>query len=402
MDPIPDTAILTFLSEAGLRGFSEVDLLRGFCERLCSADIPVARALVLIDTLHPTHEGHAFRWMRDSAEFTPVSMYGRVSDGGEAAQKWSESPFRHLLASGEAELRRRLSLGETADFPVLEDLRSEGQTDYLAAIHRFDEGTLGEMDGVYSSWATDAPGGFTEAQLGLLRGFLPTFALALKCVSLGRVAQTLVTTYLGRDAGRRVLSGRIGRGVAEPISAVLWYSDLRGFTRITDTAAPHEIIPFLNDYADAIISSVHEAGGDTLKLIGDGTLAIFTADDPTTACAGAFRAEALMRARIDAVSARRAAGGLPTTSAYLALHIGEVFYGNIGSEDRLDFTVVGPAVNEVSRIAALCRSVEKDVLTSAALAAASSPEDRSRLVSVGRYALRGVEKAQELFTLERI
>jgi len=328
-------------------------------------------------------------------------MYGRVSDGGDAAQKWSESPFRYLLVSGEAELRRRLALGETADFPVLEELRSEGQTDYLAVIHRFNEGTLGEMDAVYSSWATDEPGGFTEAQLALLRQLLPTFALASKCVSLGRVAETLVTTYLGRDAGRRVLSGRVARGVAEPISAVLWYSDLRGFTRITESAAPYEIIPFLNDYADAIISSVHESGGDTLKLIGDGTLAIFTADDPAMACAGALRAEALMRARINAVSARRSAEGLPTTDAYLGLHIGEVFYGNIGSEDRLDFTVVGPAVNEVSRIAALCRSVEKDVLMSAALEAASSPSDRRRLVSVGRYALRGVQKAQELFTLER-
>ncbi len=126
MDPTPNAGILTFLSEAALRGFSEVDLLRGFCERLCSAGVPVARALVLIDTLHSTHEGHAFRWMRDSAQFTPASMYGRVSDGGDAAQKWSESPFRHLLASGGAELRRRLALGETADFPILEELRSEG------------------------------------------------------------------------------------------------------------------------------------------------------------------------------------------------------------------------------------------------------------------------------------
>jgi adenylate cyclase len=227
------------------------------------------------------------------------------------------------------------------------------------------------------------------------------FALALKCVSLGRVAETLVETYLGRDAGRRVLSGRIGRGIAERIGAVIWYSDLRGFTQITDTAPPSEVIPFLNDYADAIISSVHDAGGDVLKLIGDGTLAIFTADDPSASCACALKAEGLMRARIEAVNARRSAGGLPTTGAYLGLHIGEVFYGNIGSEDRLDFTVVGPAVNEASRIAALCRSVEKDILISSAFADASLPEHRARFVAVGRYALRGVQKAQELFTLER-
>ena len=146
---------------------------------------------------------------------------------------------------------------------------------------------------------------------------------------------------------------------------------------------------------------MHDAGGDALKLIGDGTLAIFTADEPSAACACALKAETMMRARVQAVSAERSARALPTADAYLGLHIGEVFYGNIGSEDRLDFTVVGPAVNEVSRIAALCRSVEKDVLISSSFGAAALPEDRGRFVSVGRYALRGVEKAQELFTLER-
>ena len=127
-----------------------------------------------------------------------------------------------------------------------------------------------------------------------------------------------MTTYLGRDAGRRVLSGRIARGVAERISAVLWYSDLRGFTRITDVAAPDEIIPFLNDYANAIISAVHDAGGDALKLIGDGTLAIFTADDPSAACALPSKAESLMRARVKAVSEDRSARACPRRTPILA------------------------------------------------------------------------------------
>jgi adenylate cyclase len=395
------TDILNFVSDAGLRGVGEAELLRGFCERVRSAGVPLTRVIVLIDTLHPVHEGRVFRWRSDGVEFTPVTEYGRVSDGGDAAEKWARSPFSHLLANGDAELRRRLARGETADFQILDELRSEGQTDYIALIHRFAEGAVGEMDGVYSSWATDAPGGFAETQLTALRQLLPAFALALKCVSLGRVAETLVETYLGRDAGRRVLSGRVARGVAERISAVIWYSDLRGFTQIAETAAPSEVIPFLNDYADGIISSVHDSGGDVLKLMGDGALAIFAADDPGTSCACALKAEALMRARLDAVSAMRFADGLPTTDAYLALHIGEVFYGNIGSEDRLDFTVVGPAVNEASRIAGLCRSIEKDVLISSAFADACFPEDRDRFVGVGRYALKGVQRAQELFTLER-
>jgi adenylate cyclase len=219
---------------------------------------------------------------------------------------------------------------------------------------------------------------------------------------LGHVSETLVETYLGRDAGHRVLSGRIARGVAERISAVLWFSDLRSFTRITQTIAPQEVIPFLNDYAEAIISSVQETGGDVLKLIGDGTLAIFKAEDSGAACASALRAEALMRTRIETVNAKRSARDLPITHAYLGLHLGEVFYGNIGSADRLDFTVVGPTVNEASRISQLCRSVEKDVLISSSFAAAAPAKDRLRFASVGRYALRGVERAQELFTLERV
>ncbi|HEX6011159.1 MAG TPA: adenylate/guanylate cyclase domain-containing protein, partial [Geminicoccaceae bacterium] len=253
---------------------------------------------------------------------------------------------------------------------------------------------------VCSSWSTDAPSGFADGQVGALTRLVPALALAVKCASLARIAGTLVETYLGRDAGRRVLSGRIARGVAERIEAVLWFSALRGYTRITDEAPPEQVIPLLNDYAEAVIAAVHEAGGDVLKLIGDGTLAIFQADDPARACRSALAAEARMRERVAALNARRAAAGLPVTGVYLGLHVGEVFYGNVGSQERLDFTVVGPAVNEVARIAAMCRSAERDVLLSAAFAAAAREGDRARLVSVGRYALRGVGRAQELFTLE--
>jgi adenylate cyclase len=257
------------------------------------------------------------------------------------------------------------------------------------------------MDCICSSWTTDAPSGFADEQAEALTRLVPALALAVKCASLARIAGTLVETYLGRDAGRRVLSGRIARGVAERIGAVLWFSDLRGYTRITDTAVPEQVIPLLNDYAEAVIAAVHEAGGDVLKLIGDGTLAVFKADDPARACRSALAAEALMRERVVALNARRAAAGLPVTDVYLGLHIGEVFYGNVGSPDRLDFTVVGPAVNEASRVATMCRSAEREVLLSPAFAAAACEEDRARFVSVGRYALRGVARPQELFTLDR-
>jgi adenylate cyclase len=180
----------------------------------------------------------------------------------------------------------------------------------------------------------------------------------------------------------------------------LWFSDLRGYTAITDTAPPGEIIPLLNDYAEAVITAIHEAGGDVLKLIGDGTLALFRADDPGEASRRALRAEAILRRRLHELNERRRAEERPTTTVYIGLHVGEVFYGNIGSNDRLDFTVVGPAVNETSRIASMCRSVDRPVLVSADFAEALPPEERARLVSVGRFALRGVGRAKELFTLD--
>jgi adenylate cyclase len=208
---------------------------------------------------------------------------------------------------------------------------------------------------------------------------------------------TLMETYLGRDAAHRVLSGRIMRGVADRIDAAIWFSDLSGFTRITDSA-PEQVIPLLNDYADVAVSAIHANGGDVLKLIGDGILAIFTAEDRAHACGAALSAAAAARREVAALNARRAHALLPVTDMYLGLHVGEVYYGNIGSLDRLDFTVVGPAVNEASRIATMCRSVEQPVLVSQAFAAVDGM--RGRLVSVGRYALRGVERPQELFTLE--
>jgi adenylate cyclase len=393
----------TWVTTAGLAGLPEPELLRGFCERAVAAGLPLARAVVVIDTLHPVYEGRVFRWLREAApDERAMVEYGRTSEGGEAAENWRRSPFYRLLETGGSVLRRNFARGEPADFVLLEELRSEGQTDYLALIHRFAaDGVIGEMDCVYSSWTSDAPLGFADREVEELSRLVPGLALGVKCASLARIAGTLVETYLGRDAGRRVLSGRIARGIAERIGAVLWFSDLQGFTRITDTAAPEQIIPLLNDYAEAIISAIHDAGGDVLKLIGDGTLAIFAAEEPARACRSALEAEKLARERIAKLNGRRVALGLPLTQAYLGLHIGEVFYGNIGSQDRLDFTVVGPAVNEASRIAAMCRSAERDVLLSSAFAAAACEEDRAGFVSVGRYALRGVGRPQELFTLER-
>ncbi|MGQ3028501.1 MAG: adenylate/guanylate cyclase domain-containing protein [Ferrovibrionaceae bacterium] len=393
-------AIAAWLVECGLSGVAETELLDGFCARCNSAGLPLVRALTIIDTLHPIYEGRAFRWRNDGVEESAMIEYGRTNEG-EAAAEWQRSVFFHLLDSGATELRRRLTEDDRGDFSHLTRMKADGLTDYVAFIHRFTgDGAIGDMDCLYSHWTTAHPDGFADAGLGALRRLLPALALAIKCASLARIAGTLVQVYLGRDAGQRVLNGRIARGVSDKINAVLWFSDLRGYTTITDTAAPDQIIPLLNDYGDAVISAIHEAGGDVLKLIGDGVLAIFKADDPADACRAALQAEADMRRRLRDLNERRRAEGRPVTQVYLGLHIGDVLYGNVGSNDRLDFTVVGPAVNEVSRIASMCRSVDRGVVLSSDFAAATPDPEREHLVSVGRYALRGVGRAQELFTLD--
>ncbi len=399
-------AIEAWLVQAGLKGEPDHRLVRGFCERAAGAGLPVSRALAIIDTLHPVYEGRVFRWGHDELQ-PAVEEYGRTEmpEGvsgfaapPETLALWRASPFYHLLETGESLLRRRITDENESEFSIFRDLRAAGMTDYVAMISRFGpDGTIGEMDCLYSSWVTVRPEGFAEAHIAALTRLVPTLALAVKTAALTRMTGTLMETYLGRDAGRRVLRGRILRGVADRIDAVIWFSDLRGFTRITQST-PEQVIPLLNDYADVVISAIHAHGGDVLKLIGDGILAIFNAGDRAQACAAALAAATHARSNVAALHLRRAREGLPVTDMYLGLHVGEMFYGNIGSAERLDFTVVGPAVNETSRVAAMCRSAEQPMLVSKTFADVEGM--RGRLVSVGRYALRGVAEPQELFTLD--
>jgi adenylate cyclase len=397
MDEKQFAELAAWIAEAGLAGQTETALVTGFCERVVARGVDLARATVLVDTLHPIYEGRVVFWRRGGEiRFTE---YG-PSDTGDAAESWRRSPLHHLFNSGGTLLRRRITPESTLEFPLFADLAAEGMTEYVALVSRIAaEGVIGNMDCIYSSWVTDAPDGFRDQDVVFIERLMPLLALAVKSMSLARIAGTLVETYLGRDAGRRVLSGRIARGVADRIDAVLWFSDLRSYTRITDAAAPEHIIPLLNDYAGAVISAIHDAGGDVLKLLGDGSLAIFTNGGRGEACRAALAAADAARGAVAALNLRRDAGGLPTTDFYLGLHVGDVFYGNVGSEARLDFTVVGPAVNEVSRIAAMCRSVDQPVLLSSAFAEAIGEAD-GRFVSVGRYALRGVGRPQHLYTID--
>ncbi|PJG54436.1 adenylate/guanylate cyclase domain-containing protein [Bradyrhizobium forestalis] len=393
-------SLMNWVTSQGLTGLPEPELLRGFCERCCAEGLDLSRGLVFIDTLHPIYEGRGFRWTDRSSNESDMFEYGSTAVG-DPNKNWRRSVFYHLLEHGEDEMVIDLADAATLDFSQIGDLAEKGHRHFLAFVHRFGEsGALGQMDCLYSYWTTRREDGFTQFELAALRDLVPVLGLAIKSAQQVDIARTLGRVYLGRDASEQVLRGRISRGVTERINAVLWYSDLRGSTGISESIGPDEIIPFLNDYAQAVIDPIHEAGGDVLKLIGDGVLAMFWGEDMADARRAALRAEHLFRKNVAALNKRRAAEGRPTTSAYIGLHVGEVFYGNIGSEDRLDFTVVGPTVNEVSRIASMSRSVDRELLASSEFYKGLDATGRRYLVSTGRYALRGIGRAQDLYTLD--
>ena len=382
-----------------LAGMTEGPLLDRFCNRLVETGVPLHRVIIGVDTLHPMLDGRTFEW-RDDLEAVDATDYRR-GDTAVEPENWRRSPFYHLWDAREPMLRRRLDHSyRIGEFPILDDLIQGGATDYLALLCFLgDAAQLGEIDCIYSSWTTSHPDGFSDAQTAALERLLPCLAAAIHSASVAYTSDTLMHTYLGRDAGDRVLRGHIERGAAETIRAAIWYSDLRGFTRIADTTPADQTLALLNEYAECVVTAVQACGGQVLKFIGDGILAIFDLKECGDACACALSAAKDAQARTAALNETRSGAGLPVTELYLALHVGEVLYGNIGSRDRLDFTVVGPAVNETARICAMCRGLERDVIVSAAFAEASGPS-RERLVSLGRYALRGVSRPQELFTPE--
>ncbi|MDO8981989.1 MAG: adenylate/guanylate cyclase domain-containing protein [Afipia sp.] len=397
MDLTSRLEIMNWLAGAGLSGLAETDLVRGFCERSRAAGLELSRGIVFIDTLHPVFEGRGFRWNDVESNESDLIEYESTSEG-EAAENWRRSPFYTMLQTGQNEL---CIDSDDEHFKMTTKLVGDGHKHFVTFVHRFgDAGIIGEMDCVYSLWCMRQENGFNEDALGAMRDLVPLLGLAVKSAAHARIARTIGHVYLGRDAAERVLSGRISRGVADRINAVLWFSDLRGSTAISEAMDPAEIIPFLNDYADAAISAIHDEGGDVLKLMGDGVLAIFNQDDMAAARRAALRAENQFRKNILVLNDRRTSENRPTTSAYVGLHVGEVFYGNIGSEERLDFTVVGPAVNEVSRIASMCRSVERELLVSSAFLAGINASGSAHFVSTGRYALRGIGRAEELYTLD--
>ena len=386
----------------GLRRTPTATLFGDFCRRLVAAGVPLWRAFAGMRTLHPQWAGYTYTWWRDRDEVNPAQR-----ERGEVYERdIRDSPYAYLrdVAAGRdlpLRLRRRLTGSESQrDFPFLEELANSGATDYVAQLIPVGMVTEAFPDsGIGFSFATNHPEGFGENDLRLIQAVLPAVALAIVSDAEHTIAAGLLAAYLGDDAGRRVHAGVVERGSVESIQAVLWYADVRGFTSLADATVGPVLVEMLDDIFETLTAALRPHGAQVLKFLGDGMLASFAFVDATRdeTCGRALDATAEAMHSLDRLNVDRAQMGKPIATVDLALHLGEVLYGNVGAVDRLDFTVIGPAVNEVARIETLCEPLDRKVLISAALATAI--RDRTRLEPLGAHALRGVREAKEIFAL---
>jgi len=410
--PLDTSGIAEWLVERGLQGLPLDDQVDGFCRRVVDAGFPARRFNMSLGTLHPRHGARSYVWRVSGLETEEFARQRR----SEERQTYRQSPIYHLLSSGQLRLRRRLDTATPHDFPVLNELREQGMTDYAARLVGFDggqattlrSGALKElidqpnpMQGIFFSCTTDVQGGFDDEQLRQVDDLLPYLALAVKSRSMFEVARTLLETYLGADAGRRVLTGEIDRHSVGSIQAVIWLCDLRSYSAVANRVPHDELLEILDAHLNLMARPVLDNHGQILKFLGDGFLATFDLSrrDAQAVCMDALTAAEQLLRTLPQFNAERRAASKRTLDFGVALHVGKVLYGNIGSSDRLDFTVIGSAVNEASRIEGLCRVLQRKVLASSTFfeAAAASAE---RMISVGVHALRGIREPQELFTIE--
>ncbi len=382
--------LYAWLAEAGLRSIPITELLDGFCAGLGLEDIPVERVTIAMATLDPSVRAQSLIWERGKGSLLETFPHG------ESNEAWRESPLAMMVRSHTGALRRRLIDPLVSDdFPLFSELKEQGFTDWTAFIDLFhweaDHVEGGGM-GMVSSWMTQAPSGFSEAQLQRLRPRIQALAAAVKSLVAIESACNILSTYVGEDAAQRVLRGAVTRGSVTQTLAVLMFADLAGFTRYSAEQPIDMTLDTLNRSFDCVGIAIEKHGGEILKFIGDGVLAVFMLDESRSN-------EEVAAGAVDAAEeAQRllAQADLPL-DLDIALHVGRVSYGNIGTARRLDFTVIGRAVNEVARMEPLCGLLDEPILISAPLANLL-PGKAKRLRSLGSQALRGLDK-MEVFGL---
>lgn len=375
--------VLTWLQTDGVKQRDSAKFIAQFAAELVAAGIDIYRLTTGVHIIHPQIDASSALWQQGK----PVTERRWKMD----RQILQNSPMP-IVYSGRSYRARLDGAAEPGEFPILTELRAEGVTEYIAFPLPFSDGSWKAV-----SYATCRAGGFPEDQVATLRGLVPTLAIILEIQTLQRTTLTLLDTYVGPIAGRRVLDGAIKRGMCNSIEAVIWFCDLRGFTELSESLPGAELVNFLNDYFGAMTEAVSRHGGEALKFIGDALLAIFPLSGQTAsvvadrALAAAGEAQRTIRAMND----KRREAGQPTIRFGLALHAGEVLYGNIGGADRLDFTVIGQAVNVAARIESLCKTLGRQILFSGDFAELCS----SKGEMLGLFPLKGVGTAHAVHAL---
>ena len=376
-------AVVDWLIDGARSAPQPQQVLAELSERLAACGIPLWRVAVFVRTLHPNVMGRRFIW-RPGAQIEVSEAPFELLETAE----FRDNPIARVYETGRAIRRKLTDPNSAVDFPVLADLRAQGVTDYLASPLFFTDGAIHVV-----TCTTREPGGFTDTQVAGIEAIITPLARVAEIRALRRTASTLLDTYVGHDAGERILAGRIRVGDIEEIHAAIWLSDMRGFTALADGLPPRVLIDLLNRYFDCQVPVIIDHGAEVLKFMGDGLLAIFTiAGNETEVCRRALAAARRAQANIAALSD----SAMPGLRFGLALHIGDVLYGNIGSGNRLDFTCIGPAVNCAARIEKLTSQLGRAILASDEFARHCPGE----FAGLGEFTLAGFSAPQLVFGLE--
>lgn len=387
--PTRDTvdAIAEWLIGPALHVATGAQVIDELSWRLLAAGFPLARLTVHSGTLHPQFLGTSIIWWRDTGQTVQTFIAHEVAD----VVPYRYNPVLRVIQGGET-LRRRIDRADDElDFPILRDLRAKGCTDYLAL-------PIAGADGRHYAvtCTTDIVDGFSKRQVDELTAISRRMSVVCESVAQRTLMRRLLNIYLGANAGPKVLSGQIRRGTGEELTAVLWSSDLRGFTARSDRLPGQQMIAILNALFDVQANAIHKHGGEILKFIGDGLLAIFPIDGSARAGAAAHNAMAAAMQGLEAVQQLVDNPSMldePPLQIVVALHAGTVIYGNVGASDRLDFTVIGAAVNLVSRVENAAKTLDEAIVVTEEFARAYGKPLRS----LGIHQFRGVANPRELF-----
>lgn len=383
--PDPLTGIVELLLDEGRNLADLPGLFADFCAVLVRGGLPVWRASLSLETLHPEQSGASLTWMEGALE-----QRERARAGVLTHPSYLNSPMR-VVDETNRPFRRRL-VGAHPDMPLLEELQGQGGTDYYIFPLPF----LDTTRTAAMSFATRAAGGFAEDDIAWLTRAGRLLSPYAERTVLRRISVDLLAAYLGPAAGERVYHGQVERGEVRTIAAAVWFCDLRDFTRISERLPRRDVIDVLNRWFDAMGGAVEACGGEILKFMGDGLLAVFPIDgDARAVCDRALEAALRAEANMQALNAELRAAGGEALGFGLALHLGEIEFGNIGTRQRLDFTAIGPTVNHASRLQELTKSVGHPIVASSAFAAAAG----RRLRPLGSHLLRGVDGAVEIHAL---